>query len=75
MSEAWVLIEREHGIPVQIGPYPSHWAATIALQDSLLVDGFCEEDAIDAVVVTEPGDEVEVVVPDLTDPHHTGVDP
>jgi len=71
-SAAWILVEREHGVPLLVGPYPDEPAAARAL-DSLLIDDFAEEDALDIRTLTEPpGFKVLEVIPDLADPHHTG---
>ena len=71
---AWILVEREHGVPVLVGHYPGEHAAELAL-DSLLIDGLAEEDAVDVYVVTKrPTFEVEEIIPDLNNPHHTGID-
>lgn len=48
----WVLIEREHSRDIAVGPFISEAEADGALvgrgPNGLLVDGLCEEDALDA---------------------------
>jgi len=74
-GQHWIHIERQHSCDLAVGPYPSQDAAAKAM-DSLLVDGFCEEDALDCYADDQaPGDHEEQVIVDLNDPHHTGVEP
>lgn len=69
-APAFVYIERDHSADLLVGPYPDGKAATKAL-DSLLVDSFCEEDALDVYVTNEFTTTAEQVIPDLADPDHT----
>jgi|GEM_PF-6772841 len=74
-GQHWIHIERQHGPSLAVGPYPSAAAAATAL-DSVLVDGLCEEDALDCYSSPgSPGEGEEQVIIDLNDPHHTGVEP
>ena len=69
----WVLIERQKPPDLAVGPYPTESIANSAMSDSLLIDGFCEEDALDCFVTsTPPGSGVEQVLVDLTNPDHVG---
>lgn len=72
----WIRIERENSDQdLTVGPYPDEESAEKALEDSLLIDGFCEEDCLDAYVDTDqPTEDDEQVIVDLGDPHHTGVE-
>lgn len=78
-EEHWVYIEREHGPDLAVGPYPTAGAAEQAMNESLLIDGFAEEDALD--IWTEAGARhrgdpaFEEVIVDLDDPNHTGEEP
>lgn len=73
-ASVWVRIERENSANLMLGPYPDEAAAERAM-NSALVDGFCEEDALDCYVDSgAPGEEDEQVIIDLNDPHHTGID-
>lgn len=71
----WVRIEREHQEKdLWVGPYPDEESATRAMEDSLLIDGFCEEDALDCSIADgQPTETDEQVIIDPTDPHHTGL--
>ena len=71
----WVRIERlrTEGDLV-IGPYPDEAAGLRALENALLIEGFCQEDAVDCFVSTAgPGTRVndEAVLIDPNDPPHT----
>ncbi|MGF0118822.1 hypothetical protein ACQFYA_21215 [Promicromonospora sp. Marseille-Q5078] len=69
----WIIVEREHSADLAVGPYPTADAAVVAL-DSLLIDGFAEEDATDIIALYEPGpppEDTDVVLVNLDDPHHT----
>lgn len=71
-TPTWVVIEREHGAPLALGPYPDAPAAEHAMDEAPLVQGLCEEDATDCY--TAPGaaaDAVRVLI-DLSNPDHTG---
>lgn len=71
---AWVLIERQYGDPLLVGPYPDEEVAAYAMDHALLIDAFCEEDCVDCYTVTSPPDfPHEPVLIDLSDPDHTGV--
>lgn len=71
--EWWVVIEREHGPDLAVGPYTDEAAATLALEESPLIDGFCEEDALDAYATDDaPADDIERVVIDPKDRTHHG---
>ncbi|OCI32874.1 hypothetical protein [Oerskovia enterophila] len=68
----WVRIERE-GQDLMVGPYPDDETANRAMQDSLLIDGFCEEDALDCYIDDgQPTDADDQVIVNLNDHHHTG---
>lgn len=70
---AWILIERQYGDPLLIGPYPDEQVATHAMDHALLIDGFCEEDCLDCYTVTSPPSYAhECVVIDPGNPDHTG---
>jgi len=77
----WVLVERddpdrEPEPDLIVGPYPDEPTAFLAMEHSLLIEGFCEESATDCYLVNrdpEPGEEQVLV--DLTDPHHLGEEP
>jgi len=69
----WVRIERE-GQDLMVGPYPDEESATLAMEQSLLIDGFCEEDAVDCFIDSgQPTDADEQVIIDPADRHHTGL--
>ena len=48
----WVLIEREHDADLWVGPYSSAAAAEVAMNDSALIAGLCEEDCLECYVHT-----------------------
>jgi hypothetical protein len=69
----WVQIERQDASDLAVGPYPNETAAELAMSDALLIDGFCEQNALDCFVTDiAPSADVEQVIIDLDDPHHTG---
>lgn len=74
LTGPWVVIEREHDEPLYVGPYASDSDAMHALDHSLLIDGLCETDALDAYIrghipdVSAPA----VLVIDPDNPDHTG---
>lgn len=45
-----VRIEREHNPPISFGPYPTRTAAIDAMENNLVIDDLCQEDALDAEV-------------------------
>lgn len=70
----WVWLEREHADVLAIGPYANEACAVLAMQDSLLVDSFAEEDCLDCWVSDEqPAHDVEQVIIDPSNARHTGV--
>ena len=72
-AAAWVFIERESNDFLAVGPYPTRDAAQHAVQAAPLIEGLCEEDALDAfVAAVEPGAHWKRVMVDLSDPDHTG---
>lgn len=75
----WVRLEREDECDEVVGPYPDEQAALLAMNESLLIESFHQEDEH---VVTEcclwhgvPQPDHAITVVDLTDPDHTGVPP
>lgn len=79
----WVVIERmdteyESQLPDQVfGPYPSEEAATKAMEDSLLIEDACASTdnpwIVDECYVNPShAEDADVILVDLTDPHHTG---
>lgn len=57
----YVYIEREFGEDLAVS-YLNWEEAEEALNNSLFIDGLCEEDSLDAYVVENPG-EAEVILP------------
>jgi len=73
-EQHWVAITRFDHPDLAVGPYPSEQAAQRAMEDSLLVEGICEEDCDDAFLISgTPDPDLEQVIVDLRDPHHSGV--
>ncbi len=75
--EHWIFIERQAGPHMWVGPYATQLDAARALDLSLLIEGLCEKDCLDAFTTAEqppaPGDTShEIVIIDPTEPHHTG---
>lgn len=69
----WVYIETAAGQILAVGPYPSEHAAIHALTYAPLIDGLCEEDAVDAWADAEPVPAVaHRILIDPMNPHHTG---
>lgn len=69
----WILIARAYSNDLAVGPYPTQDVADLAFMSSLLIDGLCEEDCLDATVAQGSPDETfERVIIDDTDPHHFG---
>lgn len=69
----WVRLERDHLAPeMSIGPYPTEAAAVHAMEHALLIDGECQENALECSVTNEPDVTDEFVLIDLQDPDHTG---
>lgn len=69
----WIYIWRQYSNDLAVGPYPSEDVVNKAFQDSLLIDGFCEEDCLDTHLSTdEPDDTFERVLIDPQDPDHFG---
>ena len=54
-TSGYVLIDRERNPDLAV-QYPSVERARVAITEDLLIDGFCEEDAIDARVPDENED-------------------
>lgn len=80
----WILVEREHGAPLAVGPFADEGQAAEFMNDSSQVQGIAEEDALDIFVTAdEPGPEViqipavpEKEIDRLTDlARELGVDP
>lgn len=81
-GEWWVWIEKESGDLIAIGPYDDEDVCNAAMQDSLLVDGLCQEDCVDCYSskdwtpperqALEPEYDVEVIIIDPNDPNHFG---
>jgi hypothetical protein len=77
---SYIVIEREHAVPLLVGPYPDAVVAGAALEHSLLIDGLCEEDCTDAYTtpdipgVSINGHAAELLIVDLDNPDHTGAD-
>lgn len=79
----WVLIERDEAyVPegektdLLVGPYPNEQMAVIAMNESLLIEGFVQENCLDCYVMCGyQNDFDEVILVDLNDPDHTGVKP
>ena len=80
----WVLVEREHGDPLAVGPFSDAFEALEFMNDSMQIQGIAEEDALDIFVTADKlGPEVTQipVVPEkeidrLTDlARELGVDP
>lgn len=46
----WVVVEREHGAPLAVGPFASEDAAETFMNDSSQVQGIAEEDSLDIYV-------------------------
>ena len=69
----WIYIQRQYGPDLFIGPYPSDAVAAHAMEDALLIDGFCEEDCLDCFVTTDsPTADLQVIFVDLSNPDHVG---
>ena len=75
----WIIIERDRDLPLLIGPYPDDAVAEQALEESVLIDGLCQENCLDAyttndepTVLTGRGHKAELMLVDLNDPDHTG---
>ena len=72
----WVYIQRDHSdTDLAVGPYPDQESATLAMNEALLITGFCEEDCLDCWISMDQPEEPEkheIVVVDLDDPDHTG---
>lgn len=74
VGEHWIRIERQRGADLLVGPYLSEHEAEAALEESMLIDGFCEDDCLDAYLVHESdraGSDEEVLI-DRADPNHFG---
>lgn len=70
----WIRIEREHSKNAFVGPYKDEAQAEHAMNNALLIDGICEEDALDAYIeIGQYSEEDDVFLIDLNNPHHTGV--
>ena len=66
--EWWIVIERDHGMPdLVVGWYGTEDEAIAAMNDSLLIQGFVEENCLECSV-----QQLEVVVIDKNDPDHHG---
>jgi len=52
----WVVVERERGPALAVGPYATERDAVHAMENALLIDGLCEEDCTDCY--TAPGDDL-----------------
>lgn len=46
----WVMIEREHGAPLAVGPFTSADTAEVFMNGSVQVQGLAEEDSLDVYV-------------------------
>ena len=72
----WIVIERDRGNDVAVGPFPTEAMATVSMEDSLLIQGLVEEDCLDCWITNKalPNDDpsTEQVIIDLDDPDHTG---
>ncbi|MDQ7993781.1 MAG: hypothetical protein REI45_14010 [Propionicimonas sp.] len=69
----WVYIETAAGLIKAIGPYPTRRAADHALMHAPLIDGLCEEDAVDAWTNDlQPAPDAVRGLIDPMDPLHTG---
>lgn len=67
----WVYIKRQYTADLAVGPYATKEIVDAAFESSLLIDGFCEEDCLDAWTADEqPDDAWERVYIDPADPDH-----
>lgn len=73
----WIWIERLHSAHLVVGAYPSTELADRAMQHSLLIDSFLQEDGTDCFLIAEDdidgtagGDAYEKVIVDISDPDH-----
>ena len=69
-----IYIERQYSADLWVGPYPTTADAEHALAHARLIDGFCQEDCLDARVFDHahvPANATVVLI-DLNDPDHTG---
>jgi hypothetical protein len=72
---AYIHIQREDNDNLVLGPYRTLADAEHAAEHALLVDGICEEDALEVFANNDlPEEDEEHIIIDLNDPHHTGVD-
>jgi len=71
-GERWIHIERQYSQDLVIGAYVTEAAADLAMDEALLIDGFCEEDGLDCYVGGAPEPAEEIVIIDPSDRHHTG---
>ena len=66
--EWWITITRDHGLPdLVVGPYSTEALAVSAMNESLLIQGFVEENCLECEVTPK-----EVVLIDQDDPDHFG---
>lgn len=67
-EEWWIEITRDHNVaPLMVGPYRTEKIAISAMNESLLIQGWVEEDCVECEVVRK-----EVVLIDQDDPDHFG---
>lgn len=78
----WIFVERDHEDPgpdehIAFGPYLTEYSASVAMEDSILIQGQCEEDCVDCyLVATHPEESpegAEIVLVDLDNPDHNGL--
>ena len=73
----WIVIERDRGRDVAVGPFLTEAMATVSMDDSLLIQGLVEEDCLDCwttnKLLPDNDPSIERVIIDLDDPDHTGV--
>ena len=73
----WIVIERDSGSDLAVGPFPTEAMAAVSMDDSLLIQGLVEEDCLDCwttnKLLPDNDPSIERVIIDLDDPDHTGV--